>query len=172
VRPKPAITSSAMNTFLQCVRLNRTRLRLPPARHGPRGVGATPRDIPLCVRVSQSGAPRQHVVAGTQRDNMIRMAHSWDTMCSLSGSDASAWPAAAPQRGPGNPERWFGSSVSVTPGVAVARLAQTAELMRRSTGPSQCELVRQSRSGATRSARRRRTSPRACPYRPCVPHRN
>jgi hypothetical protein len=31
-------------------------------------------DNPLCVRVSAPGAQFQHVVAGTQRDNMIRMA--------------------------------------------------------------------------------------------------
>ena len=33
-------------------------------------------DVPLCVKVANTAAVRQHVVAGTQRDNMIRMAYT------------------------------------------------------------------------------------------------
>ena len=33
-------------------------------------------DIPVCVKVAAPHAIRQHVVAGTQRDNMIRMAYT------------------------------------------------------------------------------------------------
>ena len=33
-------------------------------------------DVPLCVKVANPAAVRQHVVAGTQRDNMIRMAYT------------------------------------------------------------------------------------------------
>ena len=33
-------------------------------------------DVPLCVKVANPAFPRQHVVAGTQRDNMIRMAYT------------------------------------------------------------------------------------------------
>jgi hypothetical protein len=33
-------------------------------------------DVPLCVKVARREALRQHVVAGTQRDNMIRMAYT------------------------------------------------------------------------------------------------
>jgi hypothetical protein len=33
-------------------------------------------DVPRCVKVANPAALRQHVVAGTQRDNMIRMAYT------------------------------------------------------------------------------------------------
>jgi hypothetical protein len=33
-------------------------------------------DVPLCVKVAEPFCVRQHVVAGTQRDTMIRMAHT------------------------------------------------------------------------------------------------
>jgi hypothetical protein len=33
-------------------------------------------DVPPCVKVANPAAVRQHVVAGTQRDNMIRMAYT------------------------------------------------------------------------------------------------
>jgi hypothetical protein len=33
-------------------------------------------DVPLCVKGANPAFPRQHVVAGTQRDNMIRMAYT------------------------------------------------------------------------------------------------
>jgi hypothetical protein len=33
-------------------------------------------DVPLCVKVAEPFCVRQHVVAGTLRDNMIRMAHT------------------------------------------------------------------------------------------------
>ena len=33
-------------------------------------------DVPLCVKVANLAARRLHVVAGTQRDNMIRMAYT------------------------------------------------------------------------------------------------
>jgi hypothetical protein len=33
-------------------------------------------DVPLCVKVAARDALQQHVVAGSQRDNMIRMAYT------------------------------------------------------------------------------------------------
>ena len=33
-------------------------------------------DVPVCVKVAAPQAIPQHVVAGTQRDNMIRMAYT------------------------------------------------------------------------------------------------
>jgi hypothetical protein len=44
-------------------------------------------DIPVCVKVAVPQAVRQRVVAGTQRDNMIRMAYT-------RRGGGRSWPAA------------------------------------------------------------------------------
>jgi hypothetical protein len=61
----------------RCVRPNRYALALAS------GLALTPDvfalhecDVPLCVKVAVAGARCQHVVAGTQRDNMVRMARA------------------------------------------------------------------------------------------------
>jgi hypothetical protein len=60
-----------------CVRPNRYALAL--AIREPLGAETLALhecDIPLCVKVARPRAARQHVVPGTQRNNMIRMAHT------------------------------------------------------------------------------------------------
>jgi hypothetical protein len=58
-----------------CVRPNRYALARTLSRPLPGDVFASHEcDNPLCVKVSGPDARYQHVVAGTQRDNMIRMA--------------------------------------------------------------------------------------------------
>jgi hypothetical protein len=61
----------------RCVRPNRYALALAT------GMALTPDvfalhecDVPLCVKVAEPRARCQHVVAGTQRDNMLRMARA------------------------------------------------------------------------------------------------
>lgn len=58
-----------------CVRANRFALARSLDAPLPADVFALHEcDNPLCVKVSPAGARYQHVVAGSQRDNMIRMA--------------------------------------------------------------------------------------------------
>lgn len=58
-----------------CVRPNRYSLARSLGRPLDSGVLALHEcDLPLCVKVSSADSVRQHVVAGSQRDNMIRMA--------------------------------------------------------------------------------------------------
>ena len=46
-------------------------------------------DVPVCVKVAVPHAIPQHVIAGTQRDNMIRMATR------AAGAGARSWLAAS-----------------------------------------------------------------------------